>query len=250
MKRLIGFISIAVALAALSATPAKAGEVLLYSWETGLEGWTSSQLTLANSTTLGVTQGTQSLLLDNIAGTGSKTLASVTHGSGSGATYDKWAQAAARIAAGDTDLKIEFDFSFDNSLASAAFAQLNITVNSNSPPGFKQYGLGNFIGGNIGSSFPMLQGNAVTEGVTLTGSGNTRHVTVPLGGPGKSLTISNAAGSFYQMSFQYNGGATGTVDWAIDNLRITGANIVPEPAALGLAVLGMTGLLGSLRKRR
>jgi hypothetical protein len=168
---------------------------------------------------------------------------------GSGAAYNGWADAGTRIAAGDTDVKLEFDFTFDNgSVTTDGFAQLAIFVNS-TLGGFKQYGTGGFIGGNASSSFPSLDPAAVADGVTLTGSGNTRHVAIPMG-PTKSLTVgAPGAGDFYQIGFKSNGGWVGTVDWAIDNMRITGANIgVPEPGTLTLISLGMAAFIFGRRR--
>ena len=184
----------------------------------------------------------QSMLMDNLGGgfRNDVGVATVT----SGSAYDAWSQAGNRIAAGDLDVALEFDFTFDHSLSGVqpgqfVFAQLAMFVNSTDVPpgsgGFKQYGTGSFLGGNIDVDFPSLAAAAVADGVTMTGVGNTRHLRIPMNaarggvgwrGPNRWPTH---AGSFYQVGFKSNGGWTGTVDWAIDNMRVTGANI-PEPA--------------------
>jgi hypothetical protein len=225
---------------------AQAGNALLYSWEGSLENWTAANATLVNSN-FGATDGSQAMLLDNLTSGFKNDVGVATVNSGP--AYNGWSQAGTRIAAGDTDVKLEFDFTFDNGQATPAFAQLAIFVNSTSG-GFKQYGTGGFIGGNIGGGFPSLDAAAVTDGVSMTGAGNTRHLAIPLG-PTKSLTVgAPSAGSFYQVGFKSNGGWGGTVDWAIDNMRVTGANIVPEPATLGLLGLSLAACGAAARRRR
>jgi hypothetical protein len=234
--------AILAALAAhvLIAPRAIAGSALLYSWENGLEDWTAANATITNSSTFGVTDGAQSLLIDNLK-SGFKNDAGVAT-VGSGTVYNNWGQAGTRIAAGDADVKLEFDFSWDNSnvTGTPAFGQLGMFVNSTTV-GFKQYGTGALIGGNVGADFPALAASAAAEGVTMTSVGpNTVHLAIPMG-PTKSLNISApSAGSFYQVGFKANGGWGGTVDWAVDNMQVTGANIpIPEPSAIL-----MTSLLG------
>jgi hypothetical protein len=215
----------------LSGSSANAGDALLYSWEGSLEGWTAANATLVNSN-FGATDGAQSMLMDDLTGGFKNDVGVATVNSG--AAYNAWGQAGTRIAAGDTDVKLEFDFTFDNSNAGAAFAQLAIFVNSTAG-GFKQYGTGGFIGGNIGSSFPSLDAAAVADGVTMTGAGNTRHLAIPLGASPLDLTVGPpSAGSFYQVGFKSNGGWTGTADWSIDKMFVSGANI-PEPSSMVLA---------------
>jgi hypothetical protein len=247
-------------IAALCAAGAHAGDALLYSWETpdnpatldvneGLEGWTAANATLVNAVGFGNTDGLKSMLMDDLT-SGFKNDTGVATVN-SGPAYDGWSQAGTRIAAGDTDVKLEFDFTFDNSNGNSStgfFMQLAMFVNSTAG-GFKQYGTGGFIGGNIGSSFPTLDAAAVADGVTMTGSGNTRHLTIPLG-PTKSLTVGPpSAGSFYQVGFKSNGGWGGTVDWAIDNMRVTGANI-PEPGSIVFVAIGLAALPIARRRRR
>jgi hypothetical protein len=224
-----------------------AGTALLYSWESGLEGWTAANATLANSTTLGVTDGSQSLLLDNLT-SGFKNDAGVAT-VGSGPAFLAWQQAATRLFAGDTDVKLEFDFTYDNANATAlpAFGQIGLFLNSTNV-GFTQYGTGSLIGGNVGSDFPALGGDAVADGVTLTSNGpNSVHVAIPLG---VRVGVGGPASTFYQIGFKTNGGWGGSVDWAIDDMVITGANIIPEPATLALAAVGGLGVAAARRSRR
>jgi hypothetical protein len=252
MKRLkcLVLVVVAAAVGAFFGSTTFAASVQLYSWEGGLEGWTAANATLANSNSLGVTQGSQSLLIDDLTSgfkndTGVATV-------GTGAVYTAWGKAGNRIALGDTDIKLEFDFTFSNASATGlpAFGQLGMFVNSTGV-GFKQYGTGAFIGGNVGADFPALVGAAVTDGVTMTSIGtNSVHLAIPLG-PTKSLNISApSAGSFYQIGFKSNGGWTGSVDWAIDNMRLTGGKI-PEPSSIALALgLGLLGSTFGFRRRR
>ncbi|MDZ7927300.1 MAG: hypothetical protein U5L46_09525 [Agrobacterium sp.] len=107
MKRSLRFATVA-ALAALTseltAGDLHAGSLPLYSWESGLEKALdrTASATLANSTTLGVTDGSQSLLIDDLT---SRFKNDAGFANASGATYVNWGKAAARIAAGDTDVK-------------------------------------------------------------------------------------------------------------------------------------------------
>jgi hypothetical protein len=234
---------------------ALAGQRQLYSWEGDLQGWTAANATLVNATGFGNTHGAQSMLMDNHTG-GFKNDAGVATVN-SGPAYDAWAEAGTRIAAGDTDVKLEFDFTFDNSGVTNApvFAQLAIFVNSTGA-GFREYGTGSLIGGNIGGDFPTLAAAAIADGVTMTGTGNTRHVAIPMGpGPaaaGGGLNVgAPAPGGFYQVGFKTNGGWQGSVDWAIDNMLISGANIaIPEPGSIVFLTIGLaTMVLGRRRSR-
>jgi MYXO-CTERM domain-containing protein len=236
--------SVAALAVALSGAAAHAGSVRVYDWEGGLDGWTAANATLANSTTLGVTHGSSSLLLDDLTG-GFKNDAGVST-VGTGPAFNAWNQAGTRLFAGDTDVKLEFDFSYDHTNATnlPQFGQLALFLNSTSV-GFTQYGTGQLIGGNLGQDFPRLDSAAVTDGVTLTSLGpNTVHIAIPLG-----VRVGVGPGTFYQIGFKANGSWGGTVDWAIDNMQITGANIVPEPASATLAGLLGIGLIAGLRRR-
>jgi hypothetical protein len=245
-----------VALAAMtsmltSVATTQAASALLYSWEGGLEGWTAANATLANSTTLGVTDGLQSLLLDNHT-SGFKNDAGVAT-VGSGPAFLAWQQAATRLFAGDTDVKLEFDFSYDHTNATdlPKFGQIGLFLNS-TDVGFTQYGTGSLIGGNLGADFPRLEADALGDGVTLTSNGpNSVHIAIPLG---VRIGVGGPASTFYQIGFKTNGAWGGTVDWAIDNMIISGANIIdnriPEPGTLALAAMGAMGLAAARRARR
>ena len=206
-------------------TPIEANAQLLYSFENGLQNFASDVATLNTSMTLGVTNGAQSMLIDNLT-SGFKFSGTATHGAGSGPEYNTWAGAGNAIAAGKKSVKLQFDFSWDNSaLAAAAFAQLGMHVNSNGP-GWLQYGTGELIVGDIGpggTGFPTLAPAAIADGVTMTNlSPNSVHLAIPLGLP-RRLHIGPENGNFYQIGFHTNGNWAETVDWAIDNVRITGA---------------------------
>jgi len=209
-----------IAVVALTASSTASHAQLLYSFESGLEGWTAANATLVNSTAFGATDGARSMLIDNHTSSFKNNAGFIQLNSGP--VFDILQTAATAISGGDTGVKLEFDFTYDNSGATGlpAFAQLAMFMNSSA--GTKGYSTGSFIGGNIGTSFPVLQGAAVTDGVSLTSIGtNALRVAVPLD---KTMTIS--PGTFYQMGFQTNGGWGGTVDWAIDNLRITGVDVI------------------------
>jgi hypothetical protein len=241
--------------AAFACVTAHAGESLLYSWEGSLENWTAANATLVNSN-FGATDGAQAMLMDNLGGGFRNDVGVATVNSGS--AYDAWSQAGNRIADGDLDVALEFDFTFDNSQSGVqtgqfVFAQLAIFVNSTNG-GFRQYGTGSFLSGNIDVDFPTLAPAAIADGVTMTGTGNTRHIRIPMNAAaaasgGAGLTVGPpSAGSFYQVGFKSNGGWTGTVDWAIDNMFVSGANI-PEPTSTALLGMGLTTWLAGYRRR-
>jgi hypothetical protein len=171
----------------------------------------------------------KSMLIDNLGPNFNNDVGHVTDGAGSGNAFNTWDEAAMAIESGETDVKLEFDFSWDHSnVTSPAWAQLGIFVNSTGA-GFRQYGTGGLIGGNTSGldPFPRLETAAIADGVTLTSLGpNTIHLAIPMG-PTKSLNIGGGAPgtNFYQMGFKTNGGWAGTVDWAIDNVQITGAQV-------------------------
>ena len=229
-------------LVAVCAAKAFAGSAQLYSWEGGLEGWTAANATLANSTTLGVTQGSQSLLINDLTSGFKNDVGVATVGSGP--VFTAWSQGAAAFAGGAPDVKLEFDFSWDNANATGdGFAQLGLFLNSTSG-GFTQYGTGAFIQGNLLSTFPALGAQSVTDGVTMTPIGqNSVHLAVPF------VTVGVGPGTFFQIGFKSNGGWTGTTDWAIDNLQLTSAAIVPEPSAFALALGTLAGVAVGKRRR-
>lgn len=206
---------------------------LLYSFETpNADGWTILGVPAPTSTTLGVTDGSKSMLIDNMLSGFHNDEGLRTTGSGN--DYGIWNDAALAIAAGNTNVKLEFDFSWDHtSMTSAGFAQLGIFVNSTGA-NFREYGTGALIGGNINGVepdiFPRLAAPAIADGVTLTTLGpNSIHLAIPMNtaatSDGQGLNIGSGSGNFYQMGFKTNGGWGGTVDWAIDNVQITGVQV-------------------------
>jgi hypothetical protein len=232
-KRLNIRVALAVAAACIVASSARVTcAQLLYSFEDGLDGWEAASATLTNSTTLGVTDGAQSMLIDNLPSGFNNDTGHIRHNSGSGNEFNIWDTAARAIAGGDTDVKLELDFSWDHAaVTSPAWAQLGIFVNSSAAPpfsnGFLQYGTGALIIGNMGADFPALHQFAINDGVTMTSLGeNSVRIAIPMGvaqaqSDGNGLHI--MPGTFYDLGFKTNGGWDGTVDWAIDNVRITGA---------------------------
>jgi hypothetical protein len=82
----------------------------------------------------------------------------------------------------------------------------------------------------MGQDFPILAQPAIDDGVSMTSIGeNGVHIAIPMGpaqvagSDGLNIGVGAAGTNFYQMGFKSNGGWSGTVDWAIDNVRITGA---------------------------
>jgi hypothetical protein len=246
--RQVAFVIACLILAVLAGLPAaSAGTSSLYSWESGLEGWQSGAgVTLSADGVLGVTDGVQSLRLNALTG-GFKNNVAWSGNIVTGSAFDALNQVGSQLhAGGATDVKLEFDLAWDNTNVTAnGFAQLGIFVNSTSD-GFKEYNTSNFIGGNMTTSFPTLAGQSVTDGATISSIGtNMVHVTVPLG---PRLIVST--GTFFQVGFKSNGGWTGTTDWAIDNMKVTGSTI-PEPSSVMLAgVLGVVGLAVARRVDR
>jgi hypothetical protein len=250
MTRTASLLAIAAAVCVAASSATHAASAVVYSWEGGLEGWTAANATLANSTTLGVTDGSQSLVLDNLTGGFKNDVGFAQVNMPGTQAFDAWTQAATRLAAGDTDVKLEFDFSYDHSNATGlpAFGQIGLFLNSNA--GFTQYGTGQLIGGNLGDDFPRLETVAVGDGATLTSNGaNSVHVSIPLG-----PRIGVGPGTFFQVGLKSNGGWGGDVDWAIDNMIVSGANIVdnriPEPGSIALAAAGLMGFVAMRRGRR
>jgi hypothetical protein len=237
-------LAIALVLLCLATTAsARASSMLAFSWEDELEGWQSASWTLANSTTLGVTDGSQSLLLDNLTSGFKNNLAYISFDNTSPgfAAFDL---AAKSLAAGATDIRLEFDFTYDHTNhGSTAFGQLGLFVNS--VGGYLEYGVSALIAGNVGSTFPSLAAAAAGDGVTFTSLGpNSIRVSMPMG---DDVRLRLGVGEWYQVGFKSNGGWSGTVDWAIDNMKFTGT-FVPEPS--GLALSGCAFLATILMRRR
>jgi hypothetical protein len=236
-SRLSGVIVSAVSLALFMSCASSAKAQLLYSFETAnSDGWgigPDPPPPITTSTTFGVTDGAKSMLIDDLVSTFHNDVGHVTQGSASGNIYTVWNDAALAMEGGRTGVKLEFDFSWDttNVTGPAAFAQLGMFVNSTGG-GFRQYGTGGLIGGNVGAGatdlFPRLDPAATTDGVILTNIGpNTIHLAIPLGpnNADASPSLKIGSGSFYQMGFKSNGGWGGTMDWAVDNIKLTGVQV-------------------------
>lgn len=217
-------LAILLAVCLVSVLNSTAQAQLLWSFEPDLEGWSAANATVSQST-FGATEGSMSLLMDDLT-SGFKNDVGKT-GNFNGGTagfenaYDLLLVAADEIAAGKTP-KFEFDFTFDFGGIDPngdAFMQLGMYINSSA--GFTQYGTGDFIGGNTNTSFPILTGGqAEADGMTITPTAtpNQYRAVVPLG-----PTLALAQGStFFDIGFKSNGGWQGTVDLAIDNIRLSG----------------------------
>ncbi len=194
-----------------------------------LDGWTAGDASIVPSTTFGVTDGSKSMLIDNLTSSFKNNIGFIQTTGGTDFGY--FSDAATAIAAGK-NVKLEFDFSWDltNVTGPAAFAQLGMFLNSGGP-GYTEYQVGQFLGGNVGTGvtdfFPRLDPKAAGDGVSLTSVGpNTIHLAIPLGAstPSQPKTLNLGTGStYYQVGFKSNGGWGGTMDWAIDNIKFSGA---------------------------
>ena len=230
---------ITLALAALSGlTMVSFAQEAIFSFEDDLQGWYSSSGVSLTRSTLGATDGTMSMLLDNVTpgykGTAARTGDFGPTTAGFEDAFIAFNLAASVIAAGGTP-KLEFDLAWDFSAATTGFIQLGLVVNSSNdntapvnPGGYRDYGTGNFINGNSGfASWPALGPEAVTDGVVLSMTGaSSAHVSVPFS-PDRVLSISDPS-TFYHLMFQTQGNWTGTVDFAIDNIKFTGVPIFEE----------------------
>jgi hypothetical protein len=239
-SRFVGALIAAATLGLLFSCARSANAQLLYSFETPtVDGWGigagPTPPAAPTTTTLGVTEGTKALSIPNLAGAFNNDVGHVTQGSATGDLYTVWNDAANAIASGKDNVKLEFDFSWDHANVTAPGwgAQLGIFVNSTpSAPftnGFLEYGTGQLIGGLMGGNFPALAPAAIADGVTLTSlSPSSARIAIPMSAA--RATSDNQGlhimpGSFYQMGFKTNGGWTGTANWAVDNIRITGAQV-------------------------
>jgi hypothetical protein len=203
----------------------------MFSFETGLEGWSAANADESVGP-FGATDGTQALQLANIGPGFLNDIglnASISPTSFPEA-FRQFSLAAAEVVAGNRP-KMEFDFTLDASTATGpAFMQLAMFINSTA--GYKDYGTGGLIGGNLGEDFPRLDTLAATHGATLDNTGPNRyHVAIPLRtvaeapGINQGLALDIPAGvpsHYFQLGFKANSGYTGTVKYAIDNIRFTG----------------------------
>ncbi len=215
-------IAVLFAMCAMILVTPSAEAQLLWSFEPDLEGWSAANATLTQST-FGATEGSMSMLMDDLTSGFKNDVGKTGNFNGSTAgfenAFDLLSVAADEIAAGKTP-NFEFDFTFDLSNVTAdAFMQLGMYINSDA--GFSQYGTGDFIGGDTNSSFPTLTGGlADSDGMTITPTAvpNQYHAVVPLG---PTLKLGQGSG-FFDIGFKSNGAWSGTADIAIDNIRLTG----------------------------
>lgn len=206
--------------------PAVASAQQLFSFEADLQGWAATDATLVQSTT-GATDGTMAMLLDDLT-PGYKNDVGMTGNfnastPGLNDAYNLLSTAGNVLAAGGNP-KLEFDLTTDLSGVTAnGYMQLGMFLNSNS--GYKEYSTGNFIGGNALTSWPVAEGQGAADGLTLTPiTANQVHVAVPL-----APTLQIAGGStFYDIGFKSNGAWEGTVDLAIDDIRLSGLPLYTE----------------------
>ena len=158
---------------------ATASAQTLYSFESTspvLDGWTAANATLVPSTTFGVTDGAKSMLIDNSTSGFKNDVGFIGSRAVPATVFNNLNDAALAIEAGKTNVKLEFDFSWDltNVTGPANYAQLGMFVNSTGA-NFKQYGTGELLGGNVGTGvtvlFPKAGPAAVSDGVALTSIG-------------------------------------------------------------------------------
>ena len=211
-----GFLASAVIALFLSAN-SWAANIQLYSWESGLEGWSAANATVTADGVLGVTNGLQAFHINALT-PGFKNQIGFSGNIVSGPVFDALNNVGTSLQGGATDITLEFDLAIDKSLVTAnGFGQISLFMNSTGV-GFKEYSTSNFIGGNVLTSFPQMSGSSATDGATIVSSGNDQyHVTVPLG-----PTVTIGPGTFFQIGFKSNGGWTGTMELGIDNMTVNG----------------------------
>lgn len=210
----------------------------IFSFEDDLQGWASPSGVVLSQSTFGATDGTMAMLIDNLT-PGYKNDIATTGNFGPATTgFEDAFQAfalAGSVIANEGTPKLEFDLAWDFSAATTGFIQMGLVVNSSNDPGapvdpggYRGYGTGSFINGNSGfASWPALGAGAIADGVTLTMTSPTSaHVSVPFA-PSKALSISNSS-TFYNVILQSNGNWTGTVDFAVDNMKFTGVPVFEE----------------------
>ena len=202
---------------------------LLNSWETGLEGWQTGRHLARypqpiSTSTIGATDGTQSLAIEQSEGGIFSWDAQVNYGTGS-AAYNAFANA---VDVGVENFALEFDITYDtNSIPQGFVSFINMSVALNSSGGWIQYdGLAEVTGDvteTVHVSIPLDQ--TVNPPSSTTGTGML---------PPASQT------GFYQVNFGMNG------DWGIldpatfyfDDLRLVQTSV---PGTLTLEVDRATG---------
>ena len=239
-RRTFGLATIVLAVCGASVSGVAHG-VVLWSFEDGTDGWTANTVAgvTLSQTTVGATDGSHALLVGNIPGGFVNNIAIVptfnSATAGFQETFLVFQQAAAMIAQGKHP-KIQFDFTPDLSGVTNAetnpYLQIGVWVNSSTAGGggFRQYGTGRFIVGNVGSTYPSLDVSSLEDGVTLTSlGGGTYRAVIPMGadlaatpeGTPRGLTLSNAS-TFFSFGFQSSSGVTGSLSYAFDNFRMLG----------------------------
>ncbi len=210
----------------------------------------------------GVTQGNQALVIDNKTSGCCDLFVIDVNGSESGEELNNWiaSAAAATAIAASPPGHLSFDFGYDvTGVFADAFFQVGATLNSEA--GFYGVGFGQLLGGNIGptGNFPVL-GGAGAQGATMTvldpsnfAAGDKRglvRVTIPVG-PGQLMQFGDGGDpgfDYAQIGFTFNGGWPGFLDMSFDNVGFIVNDVVPEPTSI--ALLGMCGLLGLIRRTR
>jgi hypothetical protein len=200
-----------------------AADLPLFSWESGVEDWSAADVTLTADSILGVTDGLQSMRLSGLTKGYKNDIGYITFNGYSPDPFAAMNQAAAAIAAGVTDVTLEFDLAVDAAgVTEDNWAQIGMWVGSTGV-GYLDYGTGDFLGGNASSTFPLVYNQALADGATIVNTGgNQYHVAVPLG-----PTLNIGEGSYFQIGFKSNGGWTGTMDLGIDKMVIS-SSYFPE----------------------
>ena len=216
------FLCLSVGVAAVLAQRATAQTVVYNeSWENTLDGWGTigGNMTIGGfSTTLGVTAGSYSLILDGPASGGPNYAGQIGSTASTALTLD---------------------------LANAT----SVTVNVYVPPGnfgyYLQWDLAlNQQGGGLG--YASVDSYSYSQSATIGGE-KTLTWTIPTA---MQTTLANNPTLPTSLNFQIGGGFTSASDAAyIDNLQITD-NAVPEPGTLALLGMGALGCLRFARLRR
>ncbi|HEX6961804.1 MAG TPA: hypothetical protein VF175_08060 [Lacipirellula sp.] len=205
----------------------------MFSFEEGAQGWVSGQTPNpgVSTSTFGATEGTMALHITGVPGgfqndIGRSELITATSRPEAFAQFEL---AAAEVAAGRRP-QLEFDLTIDPGTATPVPTWLQLGMFLNSRGGYKDYGTGGLLGGNLGDTYPVVESLAASHGVTLTNIGaNQYHVAIPMRlpseVPGGNQGLSLASGEFpyYEIGFKSNGGVTsGSFNYGIDNIRWTG----------------------------
>ena len=223
MNPLGKFILLSASIASLLARNAAAQTVVYNeSWENSLDGWGTigGNMTIGGfSSSLGVTEGSYSLLLNGPGTTGPNYAGQI------GST-------------GSTALTLD--------LANASSVTLNVYV----PPGdfgyYLQWDLALNQSGAGGLGYQSVDGYSYSQSANIGGE-KTLTWTIPTA---IQTTLANNPTLPTSLNFQIGGGFTSAGDAVyLDNLEITD-NAVPEPGTLALAGLGALGWFKFARRRQ